>query len=450
MGRFRRIAAAVSLTAAIVSAGEATARTLIRDAEIERTLERLSAPIFKAAGVSPDSVRMHILLDDNINAFVIGGRTMVLNTGLLRRLDEPRAVMGVIAHETGHITGGHIARRMQAMDKLTIPMMLALAVAAAAGAASGSGQAGAAVALGGSEMLRRTLLAYSRGEESAADQAALSYMTRAGVDPQGLLDVLQLFRGQEVFQSQGVDPYALTHPLSRERLSLLERGVAQSPALGKPMDPELRYWFDRMQAKIDGFVDPPERTLRQIEQSGEPDSEVNLLRRAIAHHRRAERDKALAVLDRIMAKRPDDPYYWALRGQFLFEGARPAEAVTAYRRALRLAPDEPLIAGNLGRALLAVGGPENEREALRVLEAAVRDDGGDAAILRDLSVAHSKAGNQGLAALAAAERLALLGQFEDAGRLASRAMGLLPTGSPGWQRADDLLALARIERSERR
>ena len=443
MPAFGRFAAALLACLAIATAPLAQARTLIRDAEIESTVRRLSEPVFTAAGVSPASVRVLILLDDTLNAFVVGGRTMVLHTGLLRRLDEPRSLIGVIAHETGHITGGHIARRMLAAENLGMAAMAAMAVAAAAAAASGSGAAGAAVAMGGTEALRRTMLAYSRAEEAAADQAGLSYMNRAGIDPQGMLDVLEIFRGQEVFQARGVDPYALTHPLSRERLTLLERRVGESPVRGRPIDPTLDYWFQRMRAKIDGFVVAPEQTLRQLETVDDPDSEPNLMRRAIAHHRLAETDKALAVLDQLQRKRPDDGYLYALRGQFLLEGARAAEAVDAYRRALRLKPDEPLIAGNLGRALLATGTPANEAEALRVLEAATRSDPGDSGILRDLSVAHAKAGNDGLAALAAAERLAMLGAFEDAGRLANRAMGLLPTGSPGWQRADDLLALAR-------
>jgi predicted Zn-dependent protease len=369
---------------------------------------------------------------------------MVLNTGLLRRLDKPRSLMGVIAHETGHITGGHIARRMVASQNMGLAALAALALAAAAAAASGSGEAGAAIAMGGTEALRRTMLAYSRAEEAAADQAGMNYMARAGIDPQGMLDVLEIFRGQEVFQARGVDPYALTHPLSRERLNLLERGVSESPLQGAAMDPELEYWFQRMRAKIDGFVLAPEQLLRHLRTIDDADSEPNLLRQAIAHHRLGETEKALTTLDRVLRQRPNDPYLHALRGQFLFEGARPQDAVAAYRRALQLAPNEPLIAGNLGRALLATGTPADEAEALRVLEAATGNDPGDPGILRDLSVAHARAGNEGLAALAAAERLAMIGSFEDAGRLANRAMGLLPAGSPGWRRADDLMALARL------
>jgi predicted Zn-dependent protease len=432
----------IGLVAAL-AALPVNARTLIRDAEIEATLGRLANPIFQAAGVAPGSVKMLIMLDSAINAFVVGGRTMVLYTGLMQRFDRPEALIGVIAHETGHITGGHIARRTVAAQQMTGPALIASIMAAAAIAAAGSAQGAAAAVIGGQDALRRSMLAYSRAEEAAADQAALNYMARAGVDPDGMLDVLRLFQGQEVFQASRIDPYAQTHPLSSQRISLLERRVAESPARGTPTDPEIDYWFQRMRAKLDGFIERPERLLANLGREGDGENEFDTYRRAIAHHRLAETDRALAVLDRLLDRRPNDPYYHALRGQFLFEGARPAEAVEAYRRAVALAPGEPLIAGNLGRALLATGRAGDEAEALAVLERALRDDPGSPSMLRDLAIAHGRAGNDGLAALASAERLAMLGELRDAATLAQRAMALLPQGSPSWQRADDLALTAR-------
>jgi predicted Zn-dependent protease len=246
-----------------------------------------------------------------------------------------------------------------------------------------------------------------------------------------------------VFQASRIDPYAQSHPLSAQRISLLERRVAESPARGTPTDPEIDYWFQRMRAKLDGFIERPERLLANLGREGDGENEFDTYRRAIAHHRLAETDRALEVLDRLLARRPNDPYYLALRGQFLFEGARPEEAVVAYRRAVALAPDEPLIAGNLGRALLATNRKADEAEALDVLQRALRDDPGSPSMLRDLAIAHGRAGNDGLAALASAERLAMLGETRDSAALAQRAMGLLPEGSPAWQRADDLLLMAR-------
>jgi predicted Zn-dependent protease len=437
MGALGRLALAVFLAAV----GAAEARTFIRDAEIERTLGRMTAPVFEAAGVDPDSVKLFVMLDNQLNAFV-SGRNMVLNTGLLQRFDRPEAIAGVIAHETGHITGGHLARRQIMMDGMSGPAQLGLLLAAAAAAAAGSADVGAAVALGGVSAMQRAFLAYSRAEEAAADQAGVTYMARAGFDPEGMLDVLRLFRGQEVFASSRIDPYAQTHPLSGERIGLLERAVAESPARGRPSDPELDYWFERMRAKLDGFINRPEQTLTRLRSAPDPESEFNLYRRAIAEHRLAETDKALATLDSLQRMRPNDPYYYALRGQILFESARPAEAVAPCRRARSLAPDEPLIAGQLGRALVASGDPAAEREALAILERAARDDPGEPGVLRDLAAAHARAGDEGMAALVTAERMALSGDFEAAARQARAALGRLPAGSPAARRAEDIVDLA--------
>jgi predicted Zn-dependent protease len=438
----RRFLSLLTAAAAILSlALPAQARVFVRDAEIERTLRMMSEPIFSAAGLSTDDVRMFVLLDPTLNAFVAGGRNMVLYTGLLRELKEPETVMGVIAHEVGHITGGHLVRRQIVARDLAGPALIASMLAAAAAAVAGAPQAGAALAIGGQQAAQRTILAFSRAEEAAADQAAVAYMNRAGVDPEGMLAILRLFKGQEVFQSGRIDPWAQSHPLSAERIALLEERIAVSPARGQRASPEIQYWHQRMRAKLDGFTDRPDRVLARLELEAEPDSELNLYRRAIALHRMPDPEAALRAVDRLIARRPNDPFYNELKGQILFESARPAEAVAAYRTAARLAPDEPLIAGYLGRALLASGQPGADAEALRILEAAVRDDPGEPGVLRDLAQAYARAGRDGDAALATAERLALVGDAEGAARMARRAMDLLPNGSPGWRRADDIASL---------
>jgi predicted Zn-dependent protease len=443
MGALGRIIATAALALGLAAApwaGPAQAG-FVRDAEIERTLAMMSRPIFDAAGVPPSSVRLFILDNPALNAFVAGGRNMVLYTGLMRRMERPETLIGVIAHETGHIVGGHLARRAVLAREATGPALMATILAAAAAGVAGGGEAGVAAAIGSQSAVRRAFLAYSRGEEAAADQAALSYMNRAGIDPSGMLDILRLFKGQEVFAAGRIDPYAQSHPLSSERITLLEQKIAESPARGRPIDPELAYWHARMRAKLDGFIERPDRVLDRVEQSEDPRSEPNLLRRAVAEHRSARPDAALAAIDALLKLRPDDPFYLELKGQILFESARPAEAVAPLRRAVALAPNEPLIAGLLGRALLASGAPGAEDEALRILKQAARDDPGEVGILRDLAMAYARAGDDGMAALTTAERVAMTGDLSTAAALARRAMDLLPRGSPGWLRADDVAAL---------
>lgn len=426
-----------------LAAPAALARSFIRDAEIERTLSLMADPVLLAAGLPPDSVRLFIINDPALNAFVAGGRNIFLHTGLLEQMPDPATVIGVIAHEAGHITGGHLARRAIAAQSLSGPALLATVLGAAAAAAAGAPDVGAAVIAGGSSAAQRAFLAYSRSEEASADQAAVTYMTRAGVNPEGLLNILRIFKGQEVFNTGRVDPYARSHPLSSERISLLENRIAQSPTRGAPVDPEIAYWHARMRAKLDGFLNRPEQVLSRLGRDPAQDDEFDAYRRAIANHRLARTQDALEGVASLKALRPNDPFYWALEGQFLFESAQPGPAVASYRRAVALAPDEPLLAGGLGRALLATNAPEAEAEALALLQRVARDDPGEASILRDLALAYARDGDDAMAALTSAKRVALTGDVVAAARLAQRAMGMLPEGSPAWIQADEIVALAR-------
>ncbi|MEC9433502.1 MAG: M48 family metalloprotease [Pseudomonadota bacterium] len=436
---------ALALAAALAVPLPASAAGFVRDAEIEHVLHRLSDPIFRAAGIAPDSVNIMIIDQPDPNAFVFGGLNMVFSTGMLRKFSSPDELRGVMAHETGHIVGGHLARREIAMNNLQGPalaaMILGIAAAAAAGAsgASSVAGAGAGLAVGGQGAVSRAFLAFSRSQEASADQAGLTFLERAGIDPTGTLSVLESFRGQEVFSDRYRDPYTLTHPVSAERLSALERRAKQSPYLGKGSDRDLIYWTDRMKAKLDAFIDTPGATLSRL--SPDDRSELTTLRRAVALHRSGQSDKAVEEADRLLAIRPNDAYYEELKGQILLENGRGQAAVAPYRRAVALAPDEPLILGGLGRALLSVGTPGTDREALDALERGRREsDGGDPGLLRDLAFAYARTGQEGRAALVTAERLAMTGQGRDARRMAERAKGLLPHGGPEWLRADDIVA----------
>lgn len=428
--------------AACLMAQAAAAQSLIRDAEIERTLSRLAEPIFKAAGLSTSSIDMLIVSDPNLNAFVFGGRNMVFNTGLLVRLDTPEALMSVIAHETGHITGGHLTRRSVNAREMQGPAAAGILLAILAGAAAGSGEVAVAGAAGASQAIQRTFLAYSRAEEATADQSGATYMESAGIDPAYALDVLKIFRGQEVFQAGAIDPYAQTHPLSSERLALLENRAATTAARGGRVGADLAYWHQRMRAKLEAFLDRPSRTIARLDQAADPESEINLLERAIALHVLPDPPGALIAVDKLIALRPNDPYYWELKGQILFESGRGGEAVAPYAKAVDLAPNEPLIRGGLGRALLALDDPSRLDEALAALEEANRGGATEPSILRDLALAYARKGDDGRAALATAERYAATNEPQLALRHARRALDQLPVGSPGWLRADDIRAVA--------
>lgn len=434
----RTTAAAVVASVLGLGAPASAAGGLIRDAEIEATLERLAYPMVRAAGLTPSSVRIYIIDDPEPNAFVAGGANLFINTGLVTRLKTVDQLRAVIAHEIGHIAGGHIARRDEALGGARGVAMIGAAAALAA-ALSGAPSAGAALMAGSSSAAQRAALAHSRAEEAAADQAGLRYLTAAGGDPEAVLEVLRLFRGQEALLSSSQDAYARTHPLWSERIALLEERVAKTPP-GPAADPADAYWHARMVAKFRGFLQSPGATLRAYPASDA--SESATLARAVAYHREPSLSRATANVDALLAARPDDPYYHELKGQFLLEAGRAGPAAESYRRAVALAPKEPLILAGLGRALLNVDTPGATAEAAEALRQAVAMDRANPDALRDLALAEARLGNEGQAALATAERLALGRHNADALRQAERAAALLPRGSPGWKRAQDIITVA--------
>lgn len=437
MARRILLGLALALAFALASAGQVVARGgLIRDAEIEATLKRLAYPMLRAAGLNPGSVRIYILDNPEPNAFVAGGNNLFINTGLIMRLKTVDQLKAVIAHEIGHMAGGHLTRRDAALGGARGIAAIGMAAAVAATVA-GSPGAGVALATGAGNAAHRSALAYSRSEEAAADQAGLRYLTAAGGDPEATLEVLRMFRGQEALLSSRQDAYALTHPLWSERIMLLEQKVAETKRPAAP-DPTDVYWHGRMVAKFKGFLQTPGQTLRNYPASD--GSEAATLARSVAYHREPSLKRALAQVDSLIAGRPDDAYYHELRGQFLLEDGQAKAAAASYARAVALAPKEPLILGGYGRALLNAGEPEEAAETLR---RSISMDKANPEVLRDLALAEARLGNEGAAALATAERFLIEGRFKDALRQGARAEQLLPRGSPGWRQAEDVITMAR-------
>lgn len=437
----RGIGAALAMGAMIsMASGQALALTFIRDAEIEHTLARLTAPVFKGAGISQNSVNIYIVRDQSLNAFVAGGANIFLFTGLLDRIKTPEGLISVVAHETGHITGNHLARRKIVSENLAGPAMIASILAAAGAAAAGSAGGAVGAYSIGQSTAQRAILAYSRGEEASADQAAITYLEKGGIDPSGMLEVLNLLRGQEFFSTQRQDPYLRTHPLSTDRYSFVSERVAKSPVKGRKVSDELRYWHDRMRAKLSAFLDPPDLVLQRVKEDAD---EIATLSRAVAYHLQPDRAKSMAEVDKLLQMRPNDPYYLELAGQFLLEVGRADEAAQKYGEALALAPHETLIASGYGRALLATGDPANEKKALQVLERAAAADPADTSMRRALAQAYATDGQPAMASLVTAERYALGGSMQEAARFASRALSGLPEGGSAWLRAQDIIRISK-------
>lgn len=444
--RLSRLIAATTLLAALVLAPMARAQSLIRDAEIEHALRQLLAPVAGEAGIPLSQLRVMVIDDSSLNAFVTDGRTIFIHSGLILKLGRAEEMQAVIAHELAHIANGHIARRLTNLRGAHSAAAMGLALAAGVAAASGNGKAAAGVALGAQSSAQRLFFSHTRAEEASADQAGIRYMARAGVDPQAMVDVLDIFRGQEALRPVRQDPYVRTHPLTAERMRAL-RGYATAYADRARDNAEADYWFARARGKLGAFLQNSNYTLRKVGKSDQ--SDVAVMRRAIAYHRRPDTGRALAEVNRLVAMRPDDPYYQELKGQILLESRQFPAAVSAYGRAVDMAPREPLILAGYGRALLALKTADGNRRALAALEKARARDPYDPRMLRDLGVAYARAGNNGMASLATAERYALMGRLTDAATHARRASDLLPRGAAGWLRAQDVLRAAEAAKKRR-
>tara|TARA_B100000780_G_scaffold272804_1_gene235508 strand:+ start:664 stop:1977 length:1314 start_codon:yes stop_codon:yes gene_type:complete len=406
--------------------------SILRDPDIEHGLQALANPILQAAGLNGSDVKVLIIDDMSLNAFVIDYNHIFIHAGLVLRLKNAEQLQSVIAHEAAHIANGHITRRIANVQRAKIASIFGVLVAAAA-AVAGEPEASIGFALGGSSSAGRVLLAHTRVEESSADQSALRYLSQARVNTAAMSEVFQIFSGQTALSEVRQDPYTRAHPLNRDRIRAINAYKADAKKI--PVNKIQAYWFTRVQAKLSGFLRAPKWTLARAKST----SEVDLMRQAIANHRNGSSNLAKQKIDRLITAHPSDPYYQELKGQILLESREYAAAVDAYGRASLLAPSNALILGGYGRALLAINTKASNRKALKVLQKAQGLDNRDARILRDIGTAYDRSGQQGKAILAIAERYALLGNIKNAALQAKRAEVMLPRGSTAWQRAQDIL-----------
>ena len=426
-----------------LAAQPAHAQSILRDAETEALLRDISRPLIQASGLRPEDVQVVLINDDSINAFVAGGQIVYLHSGLITRAANANEVQGVIAHELGHVTGGHIIRMGEGVRAATSISILSLLLGAAA-IAAGGGEAGAAIMSMGQRAAIGNFLAFSRTQEASADQAGATYLRQAGVSGRGSLAFFERLQNQEFrLNIPQEDSYERTHPLNRERLAVLEPLYKADAAWDRPTPPELEERFQRVRAKLIGFVDDPRRTLQRYP---ERDRSVPArIARAYAWHRNSHPEKAIAEIDSLLAERPTDPYFLELRGQILLETGRPREALESLRRSVAQAPDQPLISAMLGHALISTEDPKHFEEAKQVLRAAVNRDNTNPFAWYQLGIVYDREGDAARAALATAERYNLIGQPALALANAEQAMLGIAVGTPDWLRAQDIAMVSRSE-----
>lgn len=412
----------------------ASAVGLLRDADIEYALGELAKPVLSAAGLSPSRVKILIVDDAALNAFVVDQNYIFIHSGLLLRTTTPEMLQAVIAHEAAHIANGHFARRIQNVQAAQSRAALGSILAIAAGAATGNGKAASGVAFGINSAAARAFLAHTRSEESSADKSAMSYLKSAGISGRGMKDTLELFIGQESLSTSRQDAYVRSHPLSRDRIRAIEATITALP--DTPSDNSARYWHARAVGKLAAFSRSPSWTLSRADKSISTD--IKHMRKAVAYARQGKIKAALDEMKNAQALRPNDPYLQDLKAELLMRDRQFARAAQEYLIAAKMDPKNALILAGLGRAQLASG---QISYALKTLETARARDDINSSLLRDLGQAYAKAGNGAMASLVAAEGYALQGRIKDAKLNANRAAAQLPRGAPSWQRAQDVLSL---------
>ncbi|MGN3974725.1 M48 family metalloprotease [Tsuneonella sp. SYSU-LHT278] len=444
--RLLAVFAALSLTAQ-----PAVAQSILRDAETEALLQDLTDPLAEAAGLGRGSVEVVLVGDRRLNAFVAGGQAVYIHSGLIEAADTAEEVQGVIAHEIGHITGGHVVNSSGASEATGISVLSM--VLAAAAAAAGAGEAAMGVMMAGQRAALGKYLAFSRMQESSADAAGAEYLSKAGLSGRGSLAFFKKLQNLEFrygLNPTDDDAFVSTHPLSGDRIARLTEVYRADPAWSKPADPAIQARFELVKAKLVGYIDEPKKTLRKY-----PETDTSLparYARAYAFHKDALVERSLAETRALIAAQPDNPYFLELEGQVLLESGRPADAIAPLRKATAATNNQPLIAATFGHALIATEDPDHYAEARTVLRAAVARDRFNPFAWYQLGVIYAAEGDMPRARLASAEQQAMTGRFGDALRSAQAALAGLERGTPDWIRAQDieLHARAELERAAKR
>ena len=429
----------VALCSAPAEAQQAK-RQFIRDAEVENTIRDFCTPIFQVAGLDPQAVRILLINDSSLNAFVAGGQNIFIHTGLIARSENPGQLIGVIAHETGHIVGGHLIRLNEAVANASTEAILAMLLGAAAGAVSGDGQTAAGVMLGGQQMAMRNLLAFSRSQEQQADQMAMRFLDESHWSARGILEFFNILGDQELLVSSRQDPYVRTHPLTRDRVTFVREHVEKSPYSDQAWPADWVERHRRIKVKLFAFLEPPAKTLMRYK---EDDLSLEArYARAIAYYRKPDLDAASKLIDGLLAERPQDPYFWELKGQMLFENGRGREAVEPYRKAVDYLPNSALLRIGLGQAEIESDDPSLLADAAANLTIAVRLEPEDAFAWQQLAIAFGRDGKEGMASYALAEYFLLSGKLPEANYHANKAEELLGHKGPIWLRLQDIKSQA--------
>jgi predicted Zn-dependent protease len=420
---------------------------IIRDAEIEGLLRLYAKPVFKAAGLNPGSVEVYVIANPRINAFVAGGQRIFVHTGIFTQTKTPNEVIGILAHETGHIAGGHLARMNDQLKRASVESIVGMLIGAAAtigGAASGSGEAakvGQGIIMGSQGAAQRGFLSYQRAMEASADESALRYLTATKQSAKGMLTVFDRLASQSLASTQNADPYLFSHPMPLDRVRNLRERAKGAASYDAVDSAALQLRHDLVKAKLTGFLETPQVVFQRY-----PKSDSSLpakYARSIAMFRRGDIKNALPIIDGLTEALPKNPYFWELKGQALLENGQAKRAIPALEVARKLLPNQGLLQILEAEAQISMQVAGGADRALSLLRLAQKTESGNPAVFKLLAQAHAQNNDVPRAELATAEYALLTGDLTLALEKATFAQSQFQQGSRDWLRADDILSVAK-------
>jgi predicted Zn-dependent protease len=422
---------------------------LLRDTETEEMLKSYEAPLAKAAGLNLDATRVWLVGDNQVNAFASfgdGGENIFIFSGILLALKTPNELIGVMAHETGHIKAGHLIRGEVGMQKAAIPMLLSMVIGIAAMMA-GAGEAGMVIMGAGQAMAQAQFAQFTRVQESTADQIAMQLLLATHQSPQGIYNTFARFAQEEAQGAYKIDPYAVDHPVGQQRLDDIQGKLDASPYKDVKDSPAVTHTFEMVQAKLAGFVLPVSEALARYPVSNT--SETARYARAMAYLRQPQLAKAQAEISSLIQDEPNNPYFYEVQGQIYLSMAKPLDAIPAYQRAVSLKPQAPQLRLGLAVAQISTDRPEMSQAALANLKVASMVENDDVFTWYETAQAYSNLKNTPMANLSTAECYYAAGAMKQAAQFAARARRDLPQGTADWERANDIMGAAAGQSQQR-
>ena len=415
---------------------ELNGRGIARDAETELFLSEMTTPIVNVANLNSSSVDLYLFNDNSVNAFVTCGQKIFVNTGLIMEFDDPSMLRGVLAHETGHIAGAHLARSDIALKKAQAPMIIGLLLGIGAAVAGGDRDAVQGILLGSQQIAQGMVAKYSRGQEAAADQAAFQYLEKLGLSSKGMIDVLYNFADQEALSARNQSSRVRSHPISRQRIMALENQAVNSKFYNQRDSLELTYRYNMIRAKLEGFLKRPDDIIRKYKNS---DSDYAIYASSVALYRKALTAQAIDKINILITKYPTNPWYYELKGQILYESGKINLSIEPYEKAVKFSAGHPLLNIALASAYLALNDKEYDIKAQNLLNNVIKKDQKNSYAWFQLAIAEARLGNIGKADLYSAERYFVLGDVNLASFHAKRSKNNLKDNGPLLMRAEDII-----------